>query len=475
MADDKNKQIATQVVEAVGGKENISSALHCMTRLRLTLKDEGLADLDTIKAIKGVLGAQWSGSQLQVIIGQNVGKVHDAVVAMGVASGGTVDENLDGDLAGQKQPLTAKGVGQAILGYLSGAMVPMIPLLMTAGLMKTIGVIVGPAMLGLVPAESSLVVLMDFVYNAGFYFLPIYLGWTAAQKLGVTPILGAYIGGILIAPAFVQMATDGTPFDVFGIPCAPANYSSTVLPILLSVWVMSYVEKFFKKHLPDVLTTVFSPFLTMLVMLPVSLGALAPLGNMLGVLIGNALFAMGSAGGILSILGGGLLCALWLPMVTTGMHVAVIMLAIGTFMTTGVDNFVLVCTTIGLWTGYGAEFAAFLKLKDPEDKSLALGYFISNTVGGVGEPFIYGILFQHPRLWVTNSIAAFVTGALSVALGLQVYNMAASSVLNLLAFVGPDPSNLTKTCICAAVGFVLGLVLAYLFGFTKEELEPKEA
>lgn len=284
------------------------------------------------------------------------------------------------------------------------------------------------------------------------------------------------MGGILIAPAFVEIATKGTPFDVFGIPCATGNYSSSVLPILLSVWVMSYVERFFKKHMPDVLGTVFTPFLTMLVMTPISLCALAPLGGWAGQLLGNALYALGSKGGVISIIGGGLLTALWLPMVATGMHLTVIMIAMATFMTTGVDNFALVCITISLWAGYGAELATSLRLKNKEEKAQAFGYFISNTIGGVGEPFIYGVLFNHSRVWITCGIASFVSGALAVGLGVQSYAISASNVLNLLAFAGGDPSNLAKAVICAAVGFVVSLVATYLFGFSKQEIEgaPEE-
>lgn len=467
---DKNQQIAESVLAAVGGKDNVASAMHCMTRLRLVLKDEGLADVDAIKGIKGVLGAQWSGGQLQVIIGQSVPKVYDAVVALGVKSGGSVDENLDGEV-GEKEKTTAKSVGKSILDYLSGAMVPTIPVLMAAGLFKTIAAIIGPTMLGLVADESNIEVLLNFLYNAGFYFMPIYLGFTAAQKLGVTSLLGAYMGGILIAPAFVEIATNGTPFDVFGIPCVTGDYTSTVLPVLLSVWVMSYVERFFKKRLPDVLTTIFAPFLTMLVMTPVSLCALAPLGGWLGQLLGTALFTLGSMGGIVSIIGGGLLAALWIPMVTTGMHITIGALAMASFMTTGVDNFVMVATNLSLWAAFGTELACFLRLKNKEEKSEALGYFVSNTIGGVSEPFIYGMLFRHSRLWVTNAIGAFVAGALGVGLGVQGYNLAASSVLNLVAFVGSDPSNLVKAVISAVVGFGVGLVVTYLFGFTKDEVE----
>lgn len=128
-------------------------------------------------------------------------------------------------------------------------------------------------------------------------------------------------------------------------------------------------------------------------------------------------------------------------------------------------------TNIGLWACYGTELGSFLRLKEPNEKSAALGYFISNTIGGVGEPFIYGLLFRHGRLWLTDAAGAFISGALAMALGVKFYTLANSSVLNLLCYIVEDPTNLTKACICAAVGFVISLVPTYLFGFTKEEIE----
>jgi len=154
---DKNVQIAEQVLANVGGTENISTALHCMTRLRLVLKDDGLADVEAIKNIPGVLGVVEQGGQLQVVIGQNVPKVHAAIVAAGVTSGGSVDENLDA--APQKFEWTPKNVGNAILGYLSGSMVPMIPVMMAAGMFKVIAAIIGSSMLGLVADDSNVITL----------------------------------------------------------------------------------------------------------------------------------------------------------------------------------------------------------------------------------------------------------------------------------------------------------------------------
>lgn len=183
-----NKKIAADVLEAVGGKENVTFVAHCMTRLRFNLKDIDAPDIKEVKKIGGVLGAQISGGQFQVIVGQNVPKVYDELCKIGgFAKQDAIDENLDAP----KQKLTPKVIGNNILNYLSSSMVPMIPVLMCAGLFKTVAVVLGPTMAGVLSDTSDLYVLMNMVYDAAFYFIPIYLGYNAAKNIGVTPVLGA--------------------------------------------------------------------------------------------------------------------------------------------------------------------------------------------------------------------------------------------------------------------------------------------
>lgn len=457
------------MLEAVGDRENVTFVAHCMTRLRFNLKDIDAPDIENVKKIKGVIGAQISGAQFQVIIGQNVAKVYEELCRLGgFEKQDAVEENLD--TASEK--LTPKAIGNNILNYLSGSMVPLIPVLMCAGLFKTVGVILGPTMAGVVSETNDIYVLMNMLYDAAFYFLPIYLGYNAAKNLGVTPVLGAFMGGILIDPAMIQMAQDGAAFSVYGIPCIPGNYTQSVIPILLSVWAMRYIERFFKKVIPDTLTTVFAPFLTMAAAVPASLCLLAPLGSWLGGCLAGLFAFLGTSSGIIAIIGGGILAALWLPMVISGMHIALIMIAIANFMATGSDSFILAATTVSIWAACGCEVATWLRLRNEEEKSMALGYAISNMVGGVGEPFIYGMMFRYRRLFPCLMAGSFVARAIAIALGVTVYVAGgASNALNVLVFVGGSTSNLVNMGISASAGFVTSFILTFMFGFTKDELE----
>lgn len=469
MAD--NKKIAADVLEALGGKDNITFAAHCMSRLRFNLKDMELPDIDAVKKISGVVGAQVSGGQFQVIIGQNVPKVYDELINMsGLAKQGGIDENPDAN--GAKTPLTPAAVGNAILNYLSGSMVPMIPLLLASGMFKTVAVVLGPTMLNLIAETSDLYVLLNMLYNVTFYFIPIFLGFTAAKNIGATPMYGAFMGGVLIEPTFMQMATEGKTFSVYGIPCVPASYAQTVIPILLTVALMSVFEKILRKHMPDSLTTVFTPLCTLALTVPFALCLLGPLGSWCGNSLAAIFEFLGAEGGIVAIIGGGLLAALWLPMVITGMHVAVIMIAIANFMSTGSDSFILVAITASLWADYGAEIATWLKLRNKEEKNQCAGYLVAQLVGGVGEPFIYGMLFRYRRLLATCMVGGFVAGATALALHVNAYLAgAASNVLSIMTFVGGGNENLIGAVIAAAAGFVVSFAATWFFGFTEDELE----
>ncbi len=412
-----NKKIASEVVAAVGGAGNINSALHCMTRLRLAIKDRGLVDERAVNAIKGVLGSQWSGGQYQVIIGQSVPKVHAEIVAQGVSSGGMVDENLDQGLSQER--LTPKVVGNRILDYLSGSMVPLIPLIMGGGLFRTIAAIIGPTMLGLVAADNPLYIfLYTTLYEASFYFLPIYLGYTAAKKLGASPVLGLLAGGVLIAPTVVAAAAGQTPISVYGLEIVPENYAQSVLPIVLTIPVLHVVEQFMRKHVPDVFSTMFTPWFTMIVVVPIELIVLAPLGNLIGNGVANALFGLADLGGVGILVVMAILGAFWQLFVIAGMHMPVILLAQVQIIQAGYDPFVFVSTNCAMAAVWGCAIGAFLRIRNKEERGMTAGYIVSALLGGVTEPTLFGVLLRWRRtmlgMFIGGAIGAVVSGLLGV-------------------------------------------------------------
>lgn len=470
-----NKKIASEVVAAVGGAGNINSALHCMTRLRLAIKDRGLVDERAVNAIKGVLGSQWSGGQYQVIIGQSVPKVHAEIVAQGVSSGGMVDENLDQGLSQER--LTPKVVGNRILDYLSGSMVPLIPLIMGGGLFRTIAAIIGPTMLGLVAADNPLYIfLYTTLYEASFYFLPIYLGYTAAKKLGASPVLGLLAGGVLIAPTVVAAAAGQTPISVYGLEIVPENYAQSVLPIVLTIPVLHVVEQFMRKHVPDVFSTMFTPWFTMIVVVPIELIVLAPLGNLIGNGVANALFGLADLGGVGILVVVAILGAFWQLFVIAGMHMPVILLAQVQIIQAGYDPFVFVSTNCAMAAVWGCAIGAFLRIRNKEERGMTAGYIVSALLGGVTEPTLFGVLLRWRRtmlgMFIGGAIGAVVSGLLGVT-----YYLAggASNLLVITNYFQGGTGNIVSAAIGMSISLVVAAIVVHLMGFTKEELAELDA
>ena len=474
MATD-NKKIAEEVLAAVGGAANITSATHCMTRLRLNLKDQSIPNDEQVKAIKGVLGAQWSGGQYQVIIGQNVPKVYDAALALGVSGEGAINENLDGALAAN-EPLTPKVIGKAIMTYLSKSMVGIIPVFITAAFFRTVATVLGPDMIGLWMQDSAEYVLFhDWLYNAGFYFLPILLGWSAARQLGASQPLGMMMGGVLIAPELLAIVADAattgaTTMSVYGLPAPINTYTTTVLPIILCIPALWQVEKFFKRVLPTAIESVLTPFLTMVVMVPVALCVLAPLGGFLGSLIGDFMFGLGNSGGILTALVLAVVAALWEFLVMTGMHQVLITLAIAQLASVGSDPCIMVAGNIAQFAAWGMAFGAFLRLRESDEKGAQLGYFLSGFVGGVTEPALYGCGFKYIRSLAGMIAGGFAGGLIAGLAHVSLYVLGVANILSLSAFAGGGTSNFVWGTIASAVAFVVAAAVTFLFGFTKEEL-----
>lgn len=459
-----NKKIAEDILQAVGGKDNITNVLHCMTRLRLSLKDQSIPNMDKIKKINGVIGCQNVGGQLQVIIGQNVNKVYDEFADLiGYSKSSLIDENLDKP----KEKLTLKNIGGNILDYISGSLSAFIPVMIAAAMFKTILVLFGPEMLNLFNESSDLYITLNFLYDAGMYFMPIYLGYTAAKKLGATPVLGMYMACVLLVPQFVEIAKAGTPFSIYGIPCRTGIYGQTVLPILLIIPVMAYVERFFKKYVPTTLSTIFVPFLTAVVVVPIALCGLAPLGGFLGEYIGTGLVWFAARGGFIAI---AIIAGLWEFLVMSGMHHVLIVTAITIIMQQGYEGCILVAGGIATWAAFGMALGAFVRLKNKNEKSLSLGYFISGILGGVTEPVLYGIGFKYKRPFIALFLGGLLGGLYAGITNVTVHVMGATNFLAILGYVGGGTSNLINGIVSNVIALFGTAILTYFIGFKKEEL-----
>lgn len=460
MAKKNYDAMAASILQKIGGKENISSLTHCITRLRFNLKDESVPDDEEVKAIPGVQGVMRSAGQYQIVIGQDVDKAYNAVVK---ESGiGVINDLQETEV---KEKLTFKSILNNILDKLSGTLTPLIPMLIAGAIFKTIVAICGPDMLNIMSAESDIYRLFTFVGDAAFYFFPVIVGYTASKKFNTNPILGMFLGGIMIHPSFVQLVSEGTAFAVLGIPCSLQSYSATIFPIILSVWVMSYVEKFFNRVIPSTLKTVFAPFLTVLVMLPIALCLLGPAGAFIGNFICSGILALGTAGGIGRILAVALIGALWEFLVISGMHWLLLTMLMTTFANGQIDSLILPGACVAGFAVGGMCLGAALRMKNSNDRSLSLGYTIAQVIGGVTEPGIYGIGFGHKKPFIGMIAGGFVGALYAGITNVAAYNLIpVASFLACLAYSGASTMNFVNGVISAIIGFVVSAVITYLIG-----------
>lgn len=454
----KYTDLCNQILEKVGGKDNVSQAVHCMTRLRLNLKDRSQVDMDAVKGIKGVLGAQFSGEQFQIIIGQHVSEVYPEFCGIaGLGQTAAIDENLD-----NKEPFDIKKVPAKVLDYVSGSIAPMLPIMIGAGFFKMFYAILGPDLLNLMPNESNLMQTLYMIGNAGFYFMPIFVAWGAAKKINTSFAMALLLSCLLIEPNILNIVTTGEPFNIYGfLPMQLNNYTQSVLPSLLMVWVLSYVFKFFDKYVPKAVKIIGVPFCTLVVMVPLMFCVLAPIGNWIGMLLSAFFDTLFKVAGPVAI---ALLGAFWPFLVATGMHTAIVQIALLNLTTLGYDPIVLAGANIANYALMGMTLAYFLRTKG-EEKQMASANVVTLIVGGISEPTLFGILLRNKRAMACQIIGGFMGGLVGGILGVAVYTPGASNFLTVLQYAGGPGSNLIYACIAALTAFAGALAVGIVIGF----------
>ncbi len=462
---DKNLKIAQDVLAAVGGKENVTFVTHCITRLRFNLKDESVLNDEEIKKINGVVGVTRSAGQYHVIIGQNVQKVYANVCELGEFKvERVVEENLDDT----KEKLTIGGIRTKAMDLIAGSITPLIPIMMGAAMFKMLVAVFGD-MLGWIAAGSNLYVLFTFVGDAGFYFMPVFLGYSAAKRMGANPVIGMLLGAILIHPTFIGLVGTETPFDIFGITVTPASYASTVLPMLLTIYVLSWVEKGLKKIIPDMLSTVFVPFLSILIMLPIMFRVCAPIGGWIGNLLCNVLLGLGKVP-VVGILVIALIGGLWEFLVMTGMHQVFITNMIVIFVSAGYEGVVSPGATMASVAVSGMLLGALLRIKDKDERSLTVSYLVSAFIGGITEPGLYGTGLKFKRPFIGLFCGGFAGALYAAIMGVESYAMVpVASFLALTGFAGGPEGNFLHGIIGGIIAIAVAAIVTYFTGFDKDE------
>lgn len=447
----ENKELASIIIDKVGGKANIKQVAHCMTRLRFALMDDTIPNMEDIKKIDGVIGCVNKGGQFQVIIGTTVASVYEEVCRQ-------LDLNTIVETTPEKKArdYSPKGILNTVFEYLAGSLTPLIPIMIAASFFKTLAAVLGPDLMGVISADSNAFTLFTFVGDAGFYYLPIFAGYTAAKKFGCSPFIAMMLGAVLLHPTFMGMA-GSVGFSVFGIPCSVQNYASSILPIILTVWMMSYVEKLLTKITPDVAKVFMIPFGTAIIMLPFALCILGPLGSYLGTYVCNAIIWFYNLAGPLGV---ALIGATFSLLVLSGMHIVLISSLFISFPALGYDAMLLPGILCASWTGLGIAVACIWKFKKPENKSLTLGYALTWFFGGVGEPMLYGLNIRYKTPLYASVISGFLCGLIAGFTNLTAYTLNTSNgVYGLSAFIGGPSSNYIALGITVVACIVIGFLV----------------
>ncbi len=451
----KYRELAEKIVENIGGKENVIQALHCATRLRFTLKDDSKADTETIKKLKGVLSVVNAGGQYQVVIGPDVTDVYKEVIAVG--GFGAVAQVAD-DATEKKD---GNKISQA-LEFVASIFQPIIPAITGAGLIKALMALF--VALHCLDNTSQTYTLLNVLADSAFYFLPILLASSTAKRFNCNQFTAMALGGVLVYPGFISMVSAakeaGEAIHMFGvIPITLASYSSSVIPIILGVWFMSYVEKFVAKISPKAIKFFSVPVLSLLVAGVVTLSVLGPIGTWIGA--GIAAFFKwldATAGWAVPTLVGTLTPIL----VMTGTHYGLIPIGINNLATAGFDTVVGPGMLASNCAQGAAGLAVSLRSKNKATKELAASAGLTGVLG-ITEPVLYGINLKFIYPLIGAMIGGFSGGLYMGITHTGRYASGSPGLLVLPAYIGGDSmTNLVNACIGTAIAMVVSFVATFI-------------
>lgn len=457
----KYTEMAARIIQLVGGRENVNEVLHCMTRLRFRLKDESLADVEEIKKIAGVLGFQKNVGEYQIIIGPKVDDVYQEVLKVGGFTGkDAVMENLDQPKG--EEAFSVKTVGSKLFELVTGCITPVIPAFVVMGLLNTIVAILGPSILGVLAEGSNAYVLLSGMASAITYFLPFLLAYSASRKLGANTVVSMVMAAILLSPAISGVVAAGEAFTVFGIPMTLIDYSTSFLPILLIVAVQVYVEKLLNKAVPDILKAMLVPTLTVLVMTPLGLCVLGPIGQWLGTGLAAVIMGLSEHAGFLE---GALVAGLYPFLVAFGMGGPVFLSTFAIYMQTGTDYLYFPFMAVYGMCIEGVAIAYILKTRSADERQVGIVALTSQALGAVSEPTIYGILFKNKACLLIEVIASAIGGFYIGLTHTAMINLTVSVPIvgPFLMFSGSTTANMVNGCIGVAAAFILGFVGTMVF------------
>ena len=455
------KHLADIIIDNIGGEQNIAGFTHCATRLRFTLKDESKVDEKTLKDTKGVLGIARSGGQFQIIIGNEVPKAYAAI-----RSKITV---ISGEETTKQEK---RKVSEVIFDFVASIFTPVLPAIIGAGLVKS--VLALAVLLGM-SDQSTTYYFINIIGDAPLYFLPMMLAVTASKKLGCNSFMAIAIAGAMLHPNYTALITDAFNIhfsSMFGIPVTLASYNSSVIPVILMVIALKYVDRLLDKVIPKMIKFFFKPLLTLLIVASLTFIVLGPIGFVVGVGISTALNTLSNyAGWLVPMIVGGIFPL----MVTTGMHYGIVPFMLQSIAAQGFEQ---ICCPGNLPSNIAqgaASLAVGLRSKNSELKQTALTSGVT-AILGVTEPALFSVTLKFKKVLACVMIGGACGGLYSGITGVKCFSFCSPGLLSMVAFVGPDGwKNIINASIAALIGFFVTFILVWIWGYKDIVAAGREA
>lgn len=459
----KYQSLAEFIINGVGGRENIKSVSHCATRLRFELISNTNANKKELHDHADVIMVVESGGQLQIVIGNNVSEVYQAIEALG-ATDKLLPDNVEDNGDKSKENLFSR-----LINVVSGIFTPFLGVLAASGILK--GLLALSVVCGVMSESSGAFKIFSAAGDALFYFFPLVLGYTAGKRFGGSPFLSMVIGGALMHPSMIsafdaQLQLGGASDTFFGIPITYINYAGSVIPVIFASWLSSLVEKNCNKILPSAVKNLFTPFIALAVVVPFSFLLIGPIATWLSESMANAFLA---AYEFAPAVAGIIMGALWQVCVMFGLHWGLVPVMLNNVTVLGHDIMqpLLVPAVVGQ---LGAALGVFLKTKDPKLKTLS-GSAVSAAIFGITEPAVYGVNLPNRKPFIFGCIAGAVGGMIVGSFHGSIYSFGLTSFFTLAQMIPPTGMDMTVwgAIIGTLVSLILSTVLTLFFGLPKAE------
>ncbi|GKP45927.1 TPA: PTS glucose transporter subunit IIA [Klebsiella quasipneumoniae subsp. similipneumoniae] len=449
----KYHNLITSIISHIGGIGNVKDLTHCQTRLRFVLVDNNI-DIAKLKSLEGVINVIMSGGQCQVVVGTHVKDVFDAFNHAYPARSSS-SSNIS---TSKNRKISLSSV----MDFISGTFNPLIPAISGAGMVKALLALL--VVFNIIGKEEKTYVVINFMSDAVFYFLPILLAYNAASKLKCNPILAAVLGGILLHPQFVQLRLTGDPIEIFGLPVRLVNYGSSVVPILLIVWLQSFVERFLNTIVPNAIKIIFVPMLTLMFVGIIGLTLLGPLGGYIGDYIALAFVGLQSVGSWTVVF---LVATLWPILVMFGIHFSITPLSIAQLTTLKVENIIGPGAMIANISQAVAALVVGFRTQDNTTRQIARSSGITALMG-ITEPALYGLNLPKKYPLIACMTGAACGGLYAGITDVYRYAVGSSGLPALPLYLGENLWNIFNILIALLISVIVTAILTYILSLKYE-------